>query len=218
MNSSGVGYRVVVADHHVLFRQGLKHILQTLEDLEIVGEAGDGLKVLELVRESLPDMVILDISMPGLGGIEATRKIKAIDSHVKVLIVTTHKSVEYLNFAIRAGASGYLLKEDGDTELFSAIKTIRQGGVYISPILSVELAAILAEGSYKGETIDPEPLTLRETEVLKHIAEGETNREIAVSLCMSIHTVQHHRGNIMRKLNLRRMADLVRYAIRKGYA
>ncbi|MDY6951428.1 MAG: response regulator transcription factor [Thermodesulfobacteriota bacterium] len=218
MTSAKALYRVVVADDHVMFRQGIKHILEAVDDLEIVGEAGDGLELLELVRESVPDMVILDISMPGLRGIEATREIKAIHSHVEVLIVTMHKSVEYLHHAVQTGASGYLLKEDADTELFSAIKTIRRGGLYISPLLSVELTTILAQASFKGKTIDPEPLTVREREVLKLIAEGRSSREIARDLCISNHTVQHHRGNVMRKLNVRKTADLVRYAIRKGYA
>jgi len=217
MNSARAPYRVVVADDHVMFRQGIKHILEAVDDLEIVGEAGDGVKLLDLVRKSVPDMVILDISMPGLRGIEATREIKAIHSHVEVLIVTMHKSVAYLHHAVQTGASGYLLKEDADTELFSAIKTIRRGGLYISPLLSVELTAILAQAPHKGERFDPGPLTVRERQVLQLIAEGKSNREIAGALCISGHTVQHHRGNIMRKLNVRKTADLVRYAIRKGY-
>jgi DNA-binding NarL/FixJ family response regulator len=218
MTSTESPYRVVVADDHVLFRHGIKRILEAVEELEIVGEAGDGLKLLELVRESLPDMVILDISMPGLRGIEATQEIKTIHSQVAVLIVTMHKSVQYLHHAVQTGANGYLLKEDADTDLFSAIKTIRKGGFYISPLLSVELMALLAQAADRGERFGPGPLTVRERQVLTLIAEGKSNKEIATALCISGHTVQHHRGNIMKKLNVRKTADLVRYAICKGYA
>ncbi|MEE9566246.1 MAG: response regulator transcription factor, partial [Desulfobacteria bacterium] len=130
-------YRILLADDHVMFRQGMKRILEGVADLEVVGEVGDGLKLLERMKKSSTDMVILDISMPNLRGIEATKEIKTANSEVKVLILTMHKDKEYLYHAISAGADGYLLKEDADTELFSAIETIRRGGNYISPLLSV---------------------------------------------------------------------------------
>jgi DNA-binding NarL/FixJ family response regulator len=211
-------YRIVLADDHVMFRQGMKRILEGVPSLEVVAEASDGLKLLELLKNSLPDMVILDISMPNLRGIEATKEIKTTNSKVKVLILTMHNDKEYLYHAISAGADGYLLKEDADTELFSAIETIRHGGNYISPLLLVELANDLAR-TYHGDRFKApfEPLTTREREVLKLIAEGKSSKEVASLLFISVRTVQNHRANIMRKLKIRKTADLVKYAIRKGY-
>ena len=211
-------YRIVLADDHVMFRQGIKNILEGTEDFEVVGEESDGLKLLEILKKVTPDMVILDISMPNLRGLEAAREIKTISSDVKVLILTMHRDKEYMYYAIAAGAEGYLLKEDADTELFAALEKIRQGGHYISPLLSGELTHELIQTSQKGLlTPSSDPLTLREREVLKLIAEGISNRKIAKLLCISVRTVEHHRANIMGKLNIKTTADLVKYAIRKGY-
>ena len=211
-------YRIVLADDHAMFRQGITNILESAEDLEVVGEANDGLKLLELLKKVTPDMVILDISMPNLRGLEATREIKTIFPDVKVLILTMHRDKEYVYSAISAGAEGYLLKEDADTELFAAVEKIRQGGHYISPLLSGELIHELIQASQKGQSALPStPLTLREREILKLIAEGISNKKIADLLYISIRTVEHHRANIMRKLNIKQTANLVKYAIRKGY-
>jgi DNA-binding NarL/FixJ family response regulator len=208
----------VIADDHVMFRQGIKNILKGAKDVEIIGETGDGLNLLELLKKEVPDMVILDISMPNLRGLEATREIKMIAPGVKVLILTMHKDKEYVYHAMSAGAEGYLLKEDADTELFDAVEKIRQGGHYISPLLSGEVTHELIQAHHKGRGIPPsDPLTMREREVLKLIAEGISNKEIADLLFISIRTVEHHRANIMRKLNIRQAANLVKYAIRKGY-
>ncbi len=133
----GMGaYRVVLADDHVMVRQGVKRILKEIPDLEVMGEVGDGLQLLELIKKNPPDLIVLDISMPHLQGIEATKKIKARYPQIKILLLTMHKNKEYLYHAIAAGAEGYLLKEDADTELISAIATIRQGGSYISSLMS----------------------------------------------------------------------------------
>ncbi len=211
-------YRIVLADDHVLFRQGIKNILEGAKALEVIGEASDGLKLLELLKKVTPDMVILDISMPNLRGIEATREIKTISPDMKVLILTMHRDKEYVYHAIAAGAEGYLLKEDADTELFAAVEKIRQGEHYISPLLSGQLTHELIQASHKGQATSPsDPLTLREREVLKLIAEGISNKEIADLLFISIRTVENHRANIMQKLNIRQTANLVKYAIRKGY-
>jgi DNA-binding NarL/FixJ family response regulator len=211
-------YRIVLADDHVMFRQGIKNIVEGEKGLEVVGETGDGLKLLELLKEATPDMVILDISMPSLRGLEATREIKMISPEVKVLILTMHRDKEYVYYAISAGAEGYLLKEDADTELFAAIEKIRSGDYYISPLLSGELTHELILTHHKGQLTSPsESLTVREREVLKLIAEGITNKEIADLLFISVRTVEHHRANIMRKLNIKQTANLVKYAIRKGY-
>ena len=211
-------YRIVLADDHVMFRQGIKNILEGADGLEVVGEASDGLELLEILKKATTDMVILDISMPNLRGLEATKEIKTISSGVKVLILTMHRDKEYVYYAISAGAEGYLLKEDADTELFNAIEKIRQGGHYISPLLSGELTHELIQASLKGQLTHPsDPLTLREREVLKLIAEGISNKKIADLLCISVRTVEHHRANIMEKLNIKQTASLIKYAIRKGY-
>ncbi len=211
-------YRIVLADDHVMFRQGIKNILEKDRGLEVIGEAGDGLKLIELLKKVTPDMVILDVSMPNLRGLEATREIKMILPDVKVLILSMHKDKEYVYSAVSAGAEGYLLKEDADTELFAAIEKIRQEGRYISPLLFGELTDELFQTHHKGQlTPQHEPLTTREREVLKLIAEGISNKEIADLLFISVRTVEHHRANIMRKLNIRKTADIVKYAICQGY-
>jgi DNA-binding NarL/FixJ family response regulator len=211
-------FRIVVADDHVIFRQGIKRIIEPVEGLLIVGEAGDGLELLELLKNTRPDLVIMDISMPNLRGLEAAREIKAIHPDLKVLFLTMHREKEYLHHAISAGAEGYILKEDADTELFSAIETIRRGGTYISPLLSLQLTDLLVQ-RYRSPGADPglDPLTTREKEIVKLIAEGNSGTEIARLLFISVRTVQHHRANILRKLNIKKTADLIKYAISKGY-
>lgn len=212
-------YRVILADDHVLVRQGLRRVLEGIEDLEVVGEAGDGLEALDLVKRLSPHMVILDISMPRLRGIEAIHEIKAIRPEVAVLILTMHKDKEYLYLALSTGAKGYLLKEDADRDLFSAITRIRQGKTYVSPCLSEELLDDLAHaGRSEGRaSCEIDPLTTREREVVKLIAEGRSSKEIADLLYISTRTVDNHRANIMEKLNLKKAVELVKYAIQRGY-
>lgn len=209
-------YRVVVADDHVLFRQGMKKLIETMPGIEVIGEASDGLELLNLLGKLSPDMVLVDISMPNLRGIEAAREIKALYPHTKVLILTMHKSKQYLYHAISAGAHGYLLKEDSDIELIAAIETIRNGGVYVPQSLSRELTKdMLRLAQQNGKTIG-EGLSLRETEVMRLIAEGKTNSEIGTLLSISPRTVENHRAHVLRKLNLKGTADIVRYAMEKG--
>ncbi len=210
-------YQIVLADDHNMLRQGIKKLIQESKDLEVVGEVSDGLELLDLLKMKTPHMVILDLSMPNLRGIEATHEIKMIYPEVKILILTMHKRKEYLFHAVSAGADGYLLKEDTDKELYSAIEAIRQGGIYVSPLLSTVLTEDLIK-IYRGDSKPPrEPLTNRERQVLKLISEGKSNKEIAAILFISVRTVQHHRANMMKKLNVKKIADLVKYAIRKGY-
>ena len=212
-------YRIVLADDHILLREGLKKILEGADDVEVVGEAGDGLELLTLLNQVLPDMVILDITMPKLRGIEAVHEIRATHPGVGVLILTMHKDKEYLSLALSAGAKGYLLKEDAPKELFTAIDRIRQGKTYLSPYFAEQL---IDQWTQTGkEDMNPiteaDPLTVREREVLKLIAEGKSGKEIADLLFISVRTVDHHRASIMEKLKLKNAAELVKYAIQKGY-
>lgn len=211
-------YHIILADDHVLLRQGLKRILEKMPDLEIVGEAGNGLELLNLLNKLAPQMIILDISMPNLRGIEAIHDIKIIHSQVKILMLTMHKEREYLYQAICAGAHGYLLKEDADKQLFMAIETIRRGKIYLSPFFSGELTEDWAQTwQRKGTRPSEESLTNREREVLKLIAEGKSSKETAELLYISVRTVEHHRANMMVKLGLKKTADLVKYALQNGY-
>jgi DNA-binding NarL/FixJ family response regulator len=212
-------FKVLLADDHVMFRRGVKSLIQGMEGVDVVGEAGDGLELLRLLQDIDPHLVIMDISMPNLRGLEATREIKMINPGVKVLILTMHKDREYLYHALTAGAEGYLLKEDADGELISAIETLRKGGTFISPLLSAQMADIFVEKLQTGKewTAPDEPLTVREREIIKLIAEGRSSKEIGELLYISVRTVQHHRANIMKKLDLKKTADLVKYAIKKGY-
>ncbi len=210
-------YRIVLADDHVMFRKGIRNILERDAGLEVAGEAGDGLELLKFIKNAPPDLVLLDIAMPGLRGLEATREIKIISPKVKVLILTMHRDKAYVYYAISAGAEGYLLKEDADTELFKAIEKIRAGDYYISPLLSGGLTHELIQAHHNGQFPPPESLTVREREVLKLVAEGVKNKEIADLLFISVRTVEHHRANIMRKLNIKKTANLIKYAICEGY-
>ena len=213
-------FKILLADDHVMFRRGVRSIIQGMANVEVVGEAGDGLELLRLLKEIHPQLVIMDISMPNLRGLEATREIKMVDPGIKVLILTMHKEREYLYHALTAGAEGYLLKEDADGELIAAIETLRRGGTFISPLLSGLMADIFVDKFRSGgepRTAPEEPLTVRELEIVKLIAEGKSSKEIGALLFISSRTVQHHRANIMKKLNLKKTADLVKYAIQKGY-
>ncbi len=212
-------YSIILADDHVLVRQGLRRILEGTDDLEVVGEANDGLDLLQLLKHVTPQMVILDIFMPNLRGIEAVTEIKAMQPDVKILILTMHRDKEYLYLALSAGAKGYLLKEDAARDLFSAIAEVRQGKTYISPYFSDQVindVVQIAKGNAKV-LFETDPLTSREREVLKLIAEGKSSKEIANVLFISVFTVNNHRASIMEKLNLNKATDLVKYAIRKGY-
>jgi DNA-binding NarL/FixJ family response regulator len=212
-----VVYRVVLAEDHVLVREGIKKIIQDVAGLQVVGEASEGRELLELLLNVKPDLVILDISMPGLSGLEAAREIKRRHPGVKVLILTMHRVPEYLKDALAAGADGYLLKEDAARELVKAVVAVRQGELYVSPLLSRELAHLYLENRRETPAPPLPPLTPREIQIIGLIADGKSSREIAAQLYLSFRTVQNHRTRIMRKLNLRKNTDLVKYAILQGY-
>lgn len=210
-------YRIVIADDHTLMRDGIKSLIIQSPDLSVVGEAGDGFQLLRLLKHTQPDMVIMDIGMPGLRGLEACREVKCQYPQVAVLFLTMHKNKEYLSKALAYGASGYLLKENTGDELLVAIDTIQKGKSYLSPLLASEFSIDLIDICQGKPSDSADPLTRREGEILKLIAEGQTNRQIGELLCISHRTVQQHRLNIRKKLNLRKTADLVKYAIQKGY-
>lgn len=211
-------YKIVLAEDHVLVREGIKKIIEGLPGLRVVGEVGDGPDLMKLLKRLSVDMVILDISMPSLPGIEATREIKQTYPTVKVLILTMHKKKEYLHNAMAAGVDGYLLKEDAPKELLSAIEKIRQGMVYVSPLLASDLANLYVQSQRQEEPGPDESLTPREIEIIKLIAEGKSSKEMAEIMFLSFRTIQNHRAKIMKKLNLKKNTDLVRYAIHKGYS
>ncbi len=216
---SGTSYDIMLADDHAMFRHGLRRILEERSDLEVVGEVDSGLELLKLLEKLVPDLIILDISMPNLRGLEAIHEIKMSHPKVRILVLTMHKDKGYLHQAVTAGAEGYLLKEDADSELFLAIDRVRQGRIYVSPKLSEELTEDwikIIRGDHRP-SFEPEQLTSREREVLKLIAEGKSSKEIGDLLFISVRTVERHRANIMERLNLKKTADLVKYAIQKGY-
>jgi DNA-binding NarL/FixJ family response regulator len=213
-------YTIILADDHVMVRRALKGLIQKISNVEVVGEASDGFELLELVAQKKPDLVIVDIAMPKLRGLEATREIKKKTPEVKVIILTIHNEKEYLDYALSAGAEGYLLKEDSDDELFAAIETVRRGGTYISRLLASQMADILVEQRRAKEgqaKVSAEPLSNRERQIVKLIAEGKSSKEIAALLSISARTAQHYRASAMKKLNIKKTADLVKYAIQKGY-
>ena len=214
----GNGYRVILADDHVLVRRGLKLILEENSTVEIAAEVGDGLELLSVLQKINPDLIVLDVSMPNLRGIEAIPEIRRVRPNAKVLMLTMHKEEDYLYQAISAGANGYLLKEDAAKELFSAIEHIKKGKIYISPGLadqSMQNWARLRRGEDDSQHV--ESLTVREREILKLIAGGKSNKEIGDLLFISVRTVERHRANMMSKLNIRKTAELVQYALRKHY-
>ena len=199
--------RVVLADDHTMFRQGLRKLLDGVAGLEVVAEAGDGEELLSVLDTAGPDMVILDMSMPKLSGVEALHLLKARHPGIKILVLSMHK--EYLNQALAAGADGYLLKEDAPGELFSAIDNISEGLVFLSPRLTEEAMA--------ERHLRTNPLTAREQQVVGLIAKGKSSKEIAEELFVSVRTIESHRASILRELALKNTAELVRYAMEKGY-
>lgn len=208
--------RIVLADDHALIRHGVKKMIEEDPGLKVVGEAADGLELIALLKNTPADLAILDISMPNLRGIEAIREVRKICPAIKVLMLTMHKGEQYLCSSFASGADGYLLKEDSDTELLPAIARVRQGELYISPNLSKEFPEDVIASCTSWRDPAGEILTPREKQILQLVAEGVTSRDIAEKLDISKRTVEHHRANMMKKLNIKRVADLIKYAIGRG--
>ncbi len=209
--------KIVLADDHAMLRQGIKKIIEEKDNLEVVGEVSDGLELIDFLNNNRANLVLLDISMPNVRGIEAINEVRRAQPGVKVLMLTMHNNKEYLYAAIAAGADGYLLKENSYDELLSAIDQVMLGETYISSTLAADFSEDLMKFYRKNKKLPFEHLTNREREVLKMVAEGNTSREIGDLLYISLRTVEHHRANIMRKMKFRSVADLIKYALDKGY-
>jgi two-component system, NarL family, response regulator NreC len=204
--------RILLADDHALVRHGFRMILAAQPDMEVAGEAGNGREAVELAQKLKPDIVVMDVTMPELNGIEATRRLIELSPRSRVLALSMHKDAVYVREILRAGARGYLLKDSADADLLAAVRAVAKGEGYLSPGVS---DAVLSD--YRRHVTDPlDLLTTREREVLQMIAEGKTNKEIANSLNLSVYTIEAHRGRVMEKLNLHSTGELVRFAVRSG--
>lgn len=204
--------RILLADDHAVVRQGFRMILSAHSDLEIVGEAGNGREAVDLAATLRPDVVVMDVTMPDLNGIEATRRVTADNPHVRVVALSMHKDSVYVREILRAGARGYLLKDSVADDLVAAVRAVAGGEGYLSPAVS---NAVLDD--YRKHVTNPiDLLSSREREVLQMLAEGKTNKEIAATLNLSVYTVDAHRGRIMEKLNVHSINELVRFAVRNG--
>ena len=209
--------RVLIVDDHAIVRDGVRMILEAQPDIEVVGEASDGREALEAARRLSPGVVLMDIAMPGMNGLEATAAIRQDLPDVQVLILTMHEDYEYFFELLRAGASGYVLKGASSDDLVSAIRAVHQGGVYLHPAVAKNLVSDYVKRMEPGEDrARYDGLSDRERQVLKLVAGGETSRQIAEELFLSVNTVQTHRAHIMEKLGLHNRTDLIRYALRKG--
>lgn len=208
--------RVVLADDHETVREGLRLIIASQSDMEVVGEAGDGVVAVESVRALVPDVVVMDISMPKLNGLKATEQLKAHCPQVKVLALTRHGDDGYLQQLLQAGASGYVLKQSHPTALLAAVRAVATGGKYLDPAIAGRVIRDLGrhQRSVPG---DATPLSSREEVVLRLMALGHSNKEIGSQLNVSVKTVESHRANAMHKLNLRTRIDVVQFAIMKGW-
>ena len=205
--------RVLIADDHGIVRSGLRLLLERQPDIEVIGEAADGAEARDTAIRERPDLAILDVRMPKLTGLQATREIKRQAPEVAVLILSMHDDERYLFEALRAGASGYVLKTQADADLVEAIGAVQRGEPFLTPAAQQTLIKDVLE---RGRNEDEEDLTPREQEIVKLVAEAHTTRQIAEILHLSEKTVENHRGNAMRKLGMRDRVELVRYAIRRG--
>ncbi|HEV8352758.1 MAG TPA: response regulator transcription factor [bacterium] len=209
--------KILIADDHSIVREGVRMILSSERDFEVVGEASSGEQAVELMAALKPDVVVMDISMPGIGGIEATEKIKQRHPDVNVLALTMHEDESYVFRLLRAGASGYVLKRAAATDLVTAVRAASRGEAFLYPSVAKNVIADYLRRVEAGEEKERyDGLTGREREILTLIAQGSSNQEIATQLYISIKTVQTHRAHILEKLGLHDRTELVRYAIRKG--
>jgi two-component system response regulator NreC len=207
--------RIVLAEDHNTVREGIKMLVNAQTDMEVVGEAGDGAAAIRTVREKRPDVVVMDVSMPEMNGLTATKKLKTEFPDVKILTLTRHDDDSFLEQLIGAGASGYVLKQSAPAELINAIRTVGAGNAYLDSSLTGKIMGSLVGRGLRGDRTNE--VSDRENEVLRLIALGYSNKEIAGKLSLSVKTVEAHKANSMRKMNMRGRIDIVRYAILRGW-
>jgi DNA-binding NarL/FixJ family response regulator len=210
-------YRIILAEDHLLFRELIKKSLGEIPHIEVVGEVSDGRQLLEAVKVLKPDMVIVDIGMPVMTGIEAARALKEDYPEIKILLLTMYKTKDHLKYALEAKVDGYLLKENAFNDLVTAIDMIRRNKLYISNIMSQRMIDFVVNESWSG-TLESGILSPREQEVLKNFAQGKSCKEIGEQLSITHFTVRNHITRIKKKLSMKRDIDIVKYAIKKGYA
>lgn len=209
--------RVLLVEDHALVRAGIRALLEDLGGIQVVGEAGDGREAWRLIEACRPDVVLMDIAMPGLNGLEAAARVVKEFPNTRVIMVSMYSNEEYVLKSLRLGASGYLLKDAGANELAMALKAVARGDIYLSPAVSKHVIKEYV-GRVGGTAASLEPLTPRQREILQLIAEGGTSKEIAQKLNLSVKTVETHRAHLMQRLDIHDVAGLVRYAIRMGLA
>lgn len=208
--------KILLADDHVMIRAGIRLVIDQMTDYEVVGEADDGQQALELAIKLQPDIVVMDIAMPRLNGLDAAERILRDCPNIHIAILSMYSNEQYVRRALQVGASAYLLKKSAVAELELAFRAMLQGERYLSPPVAALVINELLNPKQEVEITTGEALTSREREIVQLIAEGYSNQEIADQLSLSVHTVRTHRGNLMQKLNLHNQADIVRYAIQTG--
>jgi two-component system response regulator NreC len=206
--------RILICDDHTLFAEGIKAMLRNEPTLEVVGEARDGRQAVDLVKDLKPDVLLMDVSMPDMNGFDATRRIREFDESVKILILTMHDEEEHVARCLEAGASGYIIKDAPAAQLIYAIETVQKGERYLSPVVLKKVVAGYMKGSQRPQT-SYDRLSGREREILKLLAEGLSVKEIAIRLNLSVKTVEVHKYNLMRKIDVHDRAELIKYAIQK---
>jgi DNA-binding NarL/FixJ family response regulator len=213
-NGENQKIRIALADDHVILRQGLESLIGQENDIEVIGQASDGHETIELVESKEPDVLILDIAMPKLNGIEVCKRLRRKYPNIKIIILSMYDNQEYIYELFSYGVSGYLLKESVVSDLISAIRAVHNGDIYLSPSISKKI--IDGFLTFKHENVSKNNLTSREREILQLIAEGYSSREIGELLNTSMKTVDAHRNNIMKKLKIHRKSELIKYAIQQG--
>ena len=208
--------RVLIADDHAILREGIRALLKTADEIEVVGEASDGQGALDEAERLHPDVVLMDVAMPGLGGLEATLQLRKRSPEIKVLVLTQYEDREYLRRFLAVGVSGYLLKKTAGAELISAIRAVSRGGLVLDPQIAKDALQEPAQGSRSDAGNPYDLLTDREKQVLKLVAEGKSNKEVADLLDISVKTAMSHREHIMEKLDLHSRTELIKFALRQG--
>ena len=210
-------FRILIADDHAVVRQGLKLLINSQPDMTVVGEAADGDAVLKQAATVEPDIVVMDLSMPGMNGLVATRALKEARPSVDIVALTRHDDETFLQEVLRAGASAYVLKQSNPTEFLQAIRAVAAGGVYLDPAMTSRIADGLLTKSSRAREVASTPVSERETDVLRLIAMGHSNKEVAARLKISVKTVEVHKANAMKKLGLTGRVDLIRYGVLQGW-